>query len=537
MAILVSLRRFLTRDVVVLLALTLAAAAIRLVQLSDIPSGFAGDEAAFGLEARRIAHGDFIGLWSNVTLGHPSGHLYITALFFKVGGESIFTIRLVMALIGALTIPMAYLLFRQLFPFAISFTAAALITVSSWHLFYSRSGWTIVPAIFVLVSGLYLFFRGVKSDNWRILVFGGLVLGLGFYTHKNFPFYFAGVWAFLGPKLIFDKSIVTKRHVAIFLGSSLISAGPFLIFFLLNRDIFSERFQMESFFRSEAFLSAGSLFGKILAFLDRVKDVVMYIFNPVPVDGVDAVGGRPLLDMVTRIFFLVGLLWTVFTIKRTSSQMTLALLIAGIIPATLVLTGEQRRLTGAMPSIMLCSAIGIERSFVLISSAVSKGSLRINELFSRYSRATYALATACFLGYFAFINLNYYFKVWADDPNVKWSYNEELLRVNNYLESSDKDTYVYFYSDRWSFSYEPIQFLLPGLRGEDRAKEFGGDGTMVRKHKGKVVYVFVGEYGRSIEYIPAQYEVSESYAQHFGRYYEERDENGTLLFATLTPYR
>ena len=74
------------------------------------------------------------------------------------------------------------------------------------------------------------------------------------------------------------------------------------------------------------------------------------------------------------------------------------------------------------------------------------------------------------------------------------------------------------------------------MKGEDRAQEFGGDGLMVRKHEGKVVYVMVGEYARSVGYIPTQYEVSESYARYFGRYYEERDENGTLLFATLTPY-
>ncbi len=406
MTILTALRRFFTLDVLALFALTLMALVLRLVQLSDLPPGFAGDEAAFGLEARRIAQGDFIGLWSNVTLGHPSGHLYVTALFFKIGGESIFTIRLVMALTGAFTVPMAYLLFRQMFPSAISFIASALIAVSSWHLFYSRSGWTIVPAIFVLVSGLYLFFRGVRSSDWRVLIFGGLVLGLGFYTHKNFPFYFAGVWAFLAPKLIFDKSMLTRKQIATFLFSSLISAGPFLAFFILNHNIFSERFQMESFFRSETFLSADNPFEKIAVFLDRVKDVAMYIFKPVPVDGVDAVGGRPLLDIVTAVFFLIGLLWSIFTIKRTSSQMTLALLVAGIIPATLVLTGEQRRLTGALPSIVLCTAIGIERAFVLASSAASR--IRTGELFDRYSRACYGMAIACFLGYFAFINLNYW---------------------------------------------------------------------------------------------------------------------------------
>ncbi|MBI2866907.1 MAG: glycosyltransferase family 39 protein [Chloroflexi bacterium] len=531
-------RRLLSRplfwETCLLIALTGGALALRLYRLGDLPPGMHGDEAAFALEAVKITHGDLLGIWTPVTLGHATGHLYWTAFIFKLSHPSVFTLRLTMALLGAATVPVAYLLIREMFSKRVAFITAALIAFSSWHLTYSRAGWTIVPAALVLLLGLYFFVRGWRSDSWRHMVIGGIILGLGFYTHKNFPFYFAGVWALLLPRLLFDRSKAKRASLGIFLLYSFLSALPFLIFFLTHRSIFSERLHLESFFNGPAYTAAHGFWSKAKVFLDRVREVLLYVHNPVPVDGVDGVGGRPLLGRIAESFFWLGFLATLIRLRRMQYQFIIVGLFAGVIPVFLVLTGEQRRLLATMPFIMLCIALGLDTSLRVLAGGYQRLA-RVGPL-QRIPRlaggAAAALGIAGFLAFFSFTNVTYYFKDWVTSYDVKWAYSYDLVRVIERLKTFDQDTYVYFYSERWSYDYETRRFLLPGMQGEDRSLEFGGDGGIDRRHEGKVVYVFMGEYVRLGEQVLQRFQQAEPYEPYFEAH-EEWDTDGRRFAVIL----
>ena len=515
-------------DILLVAGLTGLAALLRIYRLVEIPPGFHGDEGAFGMEARNIAQGELLGVWTPVALGHATGHIYWTAFIFKLGGSSAFTVRLSMAILGTLTVPVAYLLIRRLFTPRVAVIATALIAFSSWHLVFSRAGWTIVPAVFLLLTSLYFLFQGWKSGRWLFFLVGGILLGGGFYTHKNFPVYYAGVWAFTLLRIFVGSSSRHRKGGGLFLLSSLIVAIPFLVFLLNNWEVFTGRLSIESFFQRAPFQEAEGLGEKAGVVARRIGEVFLYVHNSVPRDFVDGTGGRPLLDRVSEAFFWLGLLVTIARIRRPAYQLVAVGLLAGSVPPLLVVTGEQRRLMGALPFVMVSIALGLDLGIHLFSLALSrlrhavKGALAYDSI----GRGVAGLGIAGFLAYFSFINVNYYFGMWASDPAVRWVYAFNLVRVVDHLESLGPDTYVYFLSQRWSYDYETRRFLLPDMQGEDRSKEFAGAVDLERRHGGKVTYLLLEDYVTLAPQLEGIYPG--------GDYREVEDSEGGLIAASYT---
>ncbi|MBI4200591.1 MAG: glycosyltransferase family 39 protein [Chloroflexi bacterium] len=528
--------RSLLREAILLTGLTAVALALRLYRLEAIPPGFHGDEAAFGMEAARIARGEWIGIWTGVTLGHPTGHLYWTALLVKVFGPSVFSVRLAMALVGTLTVPAAYLLLRQLFSFRVAFTASAFIAFSFWHLVYSRAGWTIAPAVLLLLLSLACLFRSWQRGSWPFAIAGGILLGLGFYTHKNFPFYYAGVWAFGLARIVLDRSVARRQLTGVFLLLSVVAAAPFLDFLAGNYGLFLQRLKLESFFEQPFFQNAPGVLGKAGATMLRVLEVLFLFHFWTPVDYVDGTGGRPLMGVVLSAFFWLGLVVTARRLKEPAYQLLAIGWLAGSLPPMLAVTGEQRRLLGAMPFMMAYAALGLEAA-ILWGTRLAiklKGWARERQGRERLLRASANVGLTLFLLSFAITNASYYFVSWPASYQAKLTYAFDLVKAIEYLKAHGSGAYVYFYADRWSFNYETRQFLLPGLPGEDRSTQFGGDGTLERRHSGKVVYVLLGEYTRLADDLRALYPEGPDEGNDF---YEARDTDGRAIFAALVSFR
>ena len=61
-------------DALLISMVTVAAAALRLWRLGDIPYGLNPDEAQLGTDAHKIMDGHLIGVYTHAALGQPSGH-------------------------------------------------------------------------------------------------------------------------------------------------------------------------------------------------------------------------------------------------------------------------------------------------------------------------------------------------------------------------------------------------------------------------------------------------------------------------------
>lgn len=85
-----------------------------------------------------------------------------------------------------------------------------------------------------------------------------------------------------------------------------------------------------------------------------------------------------------------------------------------------------------------------------------------------------------------------YFVVRTQSPETKYIMAHRLTEVAKFVKNIDPD-YVYFYSDRWSYHYETLQFLLYSTPGEDRSTKFG-DFSLERRHQLPVVYILLPPY-------------------------------------------
>ncbi|HEY0074623.1 MAG TPA: glycosyltransferase family 39 protein, partial [Abditibacteriaceae bacterium] len=154
-----------------LLLIVIFAAALRLWNLSLVPFGFHGDEAVSGLEAQRIWRENGIGPYTGAALGQPTGPIYLVALSLRAFGDSIFAVRLVSALSGTLAIVVLYGLARRHFCAQVALLAAFFLTITNWHLPFSRIGFPLGMWPLVVLLETFVLLEAIERRRifWWIL--------------------------------------------------------------------------------------------------------------------------------------------------------------------------------------------------------------------------------------------------------------------------------------------------------------------------------------------------------------------------------
>ena len=170
-------------DLAILVALAAVAGSVRLTMLTEIPAGLHGDEAWTGIDAARILEEGWIGPYVRSATGQPTGVLYLAAPFVQVFGETVFAIRALSAVLGIVTVLMAYLTFRVMFDRPTAAFAAVILAVSLWHLHFSRIAFTLISWPLMELVTLLFIFLGLKTKQWPYFGLAGVAFGAGVYTY------------------------------------------------------------------------------------------------------------------------------------------------------------------------------------------------------------------------------------------------------------------------------------------------------------------------------------------------------------------
>lgn len=174
----------------ILLLITALAAFLRFWRLGEIPPGFHYDEAYEALEAWRVlTRPGYHPIFFPGNFGVEPMYVYLTALAFRLFGETPTVMRGVAALIGTLTVPALYALVRELahlderIPPATPLLAAAVLAIMRWHITFSRVGIEPVLVPLFLMFLLWSFSRGMRTGSLGAWVGMGLAAGFGPYTY------------------------------------------------------------------------------------------------------------------------------------------------------------------------------------------------------------------------------------------------------------------------------------------------------------------------------------------------------------------
>src|SRR3989338_7108261 len=149
-----------------LISIILIALVLRFYRLGNYPA-LNADEAAIGynayslMETGKDEHGNPWPIhFQSFNDFKPGGYFYLVLPFVKVFGLNEWSIRLPNALLAIASVYVLYLLVLKIFGNKkLALISALGLSVSPWHLHFSRGGWEVSTATFFILLGVYLFLR------------------------------------------------------------------------------------------------------------------------------------------------------------------------------------------------------------------------------------------------------------------------------------------------------------------------------------------------------------------------------------------
>ena len=304
----------------------------RLYQLDLIPAEMGCDLPHIYNNARHILRGEYLIFFPSYP-GREGLFFYLTALYSAIFGLSYFSIKLTSALIGVVTIPVLYLLARELFNREVALYTAVFLAISKWHIILSRTGLrgVLIP-LFVGLVGIFLI-RAMATR--RRLYFGltGLFLGLGWYTYSAFLVAPVAIVLFLAVYSLVDRGKFVRENVVELL---LLFVMALLVYIPLARYAYENPqtywFRVATRVTSQEVALPQNL---SLVFLDNLRKSFL-MFNHTG-DGV-SINNVPFqrqLGFVSGILFVLGLAYCLIRWRRGYNALLIVLLAVMILPTAL----------------------------------------------------------------------------------------------------------------------------------------------------------------------------------------------------------
>ena len=181
-----------TRNIKIFLFLIVAFAFfLRFWLIDQYPAGLNADEASNGYNAYSLIltgkdeHGESWPLHLKSFADYkPAGTAYILIPFVEIFGLNTEAIRLPSAFAGAFSVLLIFLLAQELFSnYYLSLVTSFFLSISPWHIHFSRGAWETNLATTLMLLGVWLFFKGLK--NPKFFVFSILSLVFSMYTYHT----------------------------------------------------------------------------------------------------------------------------------------------------------------------------------------------------------------------------------------------------------------------------------------------------------------------------------------------------------------
>jgi 4-amino-4-deoxy-L-arabinose transferase-like glycosyltransferase len=387
---------------ILLLAVILLAAFFRFWRLDTLPPGLYHDEAYNGLDAlalnqgkvfpqfyegwelyaaeahaEQAAHETRFPIFFEGNYGREPVHVYLMALSVSLLGATPFAIRAVPAAAGVLAVLTTFLATRALLSgrsqtglgYLVPLLAALTMAILYPAVHFSRFGIRAMVFVPVETMAAACFWWGINRAErrrelasegwiWLLFVLSGVLLGLGIYTFaasRLLPL----VWIVFVPLWFWRDRIAFQRHwrhIVGMAGAAFITSLPLLVFFL--------RYPYYFIFRIAyvANKGKGAVAGKAwMTWLFNVGRVARGLLWQGETHLRHNLPGRPYLDLVQVILFLLGLVSALRRLVRPRFQFLFIWFVVMLLPS--ILSGDAPhfgRLSGAAAPIAILVALGAE---------------------------------------------------------------------------------------------------------------------------------------------------------------------------------
>lgn len=336
---------------IIFLVVILIAVVLRFYQLDKIPPGLIIDEASEGYNAFSILHTgrDRYGqslpiLFRSFGSFQAPLYTYLSVVPIYLWGNSIFSIHFVSALSGVVLVIITFILFanvKKRREIGLSASAAFLVAVSPWAVFFSRIGTEASLGVTLFALSLLIFYLSLS----RFWLFPLASFALGLSTHAYYSERLISILFLIGFILLFRKSLLLKKKFLI-LGIILFTLTQIPHLIIANSGALTRRLNQVEYFSNQFFQSnSGSLrfvpLGRPLFVIREFLSQYLAYFSPKNLFfDPDPQAARSMPDLSVFyswmiIPFIFGLRSLVINRLSTISKMIILLVILAPIPASL----------------------------------------------------------------------------------------------------------------------------------------------------------------------------------------------------------
>jgi Dolichyl-phosphate-mannose-protein mannosyltransferase len=240
--------------------ITLIGLIIRVIELDRYTWLYSMDEGIFSFAALDVLSGRLTDPFQTVFQAHPALWFFLQAGVMKIFGEDIAGSRVLAAVVGTATIPVVYIFVRRHMGIATALTAASLVTIFHFEIFWSRNAQNNISAAFSVILVLWLL--DLVIDRWKPVdaLLAGMAIGLAqqFYVANRVLAPLVGVYlcySVLAVRPLTQTAVVAACRRALRAGA-LIVAGfilavlPLAAYYLDNPEAYTARIKIVSVFGS-----------------------------------------------------------------------------------------------------------------------------------------------------------------------------------------------------------------------------------------------------------------------------------------------
>jgi len=351
----------------IVLLILAAGFVLRLWTIWSPDGGLPWDAAYKGLDGIAIREFGERPIYLDWNAGREAMVAYLVAASQSLFGYSVFSVRIVMALAGCLTLPFFYLLSKNIFGRYFALLSTFLLAFSRWHIIHSRYSVRVVLfPLFELVT-LYLVLRALKSGKSAWMILAGIIGGLGFYTYIAYRIFPVILLAFILDQTIRTKLRLQWKGIVFGLLLSAAIVAPLAIYSIDHAERFRNRME-----RTAVWNEPGNVATPVMRVLESTKaTLAMFTFkgDSIAKHNVD---GKQMLSSFVTGFFLLGILITLVNIRKPFAMFLLVYLLLSLLPGFLTVQAPQssRTLGSVIPATFLVT-VGLISALRIVRTTVS----------------------------------------------------------------------------------------------------------------------------------------------------------------------
>ncbi len=500
------------REAGLVAALTMLGLGLRFYRLDSVPYIIDGDAAAHGLEAIHVLEGaissPFVTGWGAL----PTLFFFSQAATIEVFGPNALGLRFMSALLGGLSVPLSYLLTRDLFGSRlIGMVSALFLATCAVEMHFSRIGKNDIADVFFVLLVLLCLHRAVRTGKAGWFAVTGVALGLSQYFYHGGRLIPVLALVFLVAEFVRRLQIVVRAGPGLALCG--LTAGlvvaPLAYHFITHPQDLMARLVLVGVFQSGWFdreVAAGRRPAEIL-FTQFARSFLGFNFFPDTAPHYRP--GTPLLGFIPGIFFVIGLGFAVSGLRRPANLVTVAWFVLAVFFGNVLTTDPpySPRLLISIPAVAMLLAVGLVQAVRLATAALEWP----GEYLWLVSIAVVATAGAA--------DLDWYFRLFGQQK-YHWDGNTVLAVVAaEFINAHQPGARTYFLgAPRVYFGHPSLQWVAHRPPGEDIAKPLGSGAEVPARPERPLLFIGVPERAGEFQFI------REAYAS--GEFSWLRDPNG-----------